>query len=295
MGKYIRLTIAIILPLIVAAIVWGYGFERYRTGEFADDFANIYITKGKTTAEQLDNYTKYTSYKYKEEKFTSEVVSSLGKIFDVDIWGTLEEGKSEISYIFYLYNINYKRLNELRGLGDATVDEKTFARIRMMVIPEEGDEVVPEAFSTTVLDYEANPDKEEDKAPFTVKKMVFKINNFSPNSYLKFYYDDPGDVLDYRPDDKTFKPGIDYTPYGEVQMGDYFTDTKSTLEVVEGINNDIMKAGYSKWVAGKYLWWQSLIGLVVVASITISFHIVWEYDNKKEAERKQKIGIKGKK
>lgn len=293
MSKYIRLAIAIVLPLVVAAIVWGYGFKRYQTGGFADDYINMYISKGETTADQLDLYTKYTSYKYRENKFTSEAISSLGKIFDVDIWATLEEDKSEISYVFYLYNINYTRLNELRGLG-SVVDASTFARIRMMVIPEEGDEVIPDAITITVLDYEATPDK-NDGVPVAAKKMVLRINNFSPNSYLKFYYDDPSDVLDYRPDDKTFKPGIDFAEYAEIQMGDFFTETKSTLDVIDGINNDLMKAGYSKWVVGKYLWWQSLIALVVVAAITISFHIVWEYDNKKEAERKQRLGIKGKK
>jgi len=287
MGKYIRLATAIIIPLVVGAIIWGYGFQRYRTGDFINAYADMYISQGETTVEKLDIYTEYTSYKYKEEKFTTEVNSSLGKIFDVDVWATLEEDSNEIDYVFYLYNINYTRLNELRGLG-TTVDESTFARIRMMVIPEEGDEVIPEAITMFVLDYDALPDKDDQDVPVTVKKMVFKTNNFSPDTYLKFYYDNPSDPLDYRPDDQTFKPGLDHTDYAVVQMGDFFTETKSTVEVVDGINNDLMNAGYSNWVVSKYLWWQALIGFVVVFGITLSFHIVWEYDNKVEAEKKIK-------
>lgn len=53
-------------------------------------------------------------------------------------------------------------------------------------------------------------------------------------------------------------------------------------------NEDIYAAGYNKFVFGKYIWWESLLALVLVEVVCGSFVLVWNAEEEKEAAKKSK-------
>ena len=70
-------------------------------------------------------------------------------------------------------------------------------------------------------------------------------------------------------------------------------DSKELKELVKQgfetvYNEDIYAAGYNKFVFGKYIWWESLLALVLVEIVCGSFVLVWNAEEEKEAAKNSK-------
>ena len=50
-------------------------------------------------------------------------------------------------------------------------------------------------------------------------------------------------------------------------------------------NEDIFEAGYSKFVFGKYIWWEVLLAIVLVEVVCGSFVLVWNAEEEKEMKK----------
>ena len=63
---------------------------------------------------------------------------------------------------------------------------------------------------------------------------------------------------------------------------------ESLSDFKKAYNTDIYAAGYTKYVVGRYLWWQVLLAVLIVEIVCGSFVLVWNVESSKEEKKGSK-------
>jgi hypothetical protein len=83
----------------------------------------------------------------------------------------------------------------------------------------------------------------------------------------------------------------------EFELEDFYNnkaiqDSKEIQESLSGFNKayntDIYAAGYTKYVIGRYLWWQVLLAIFIVEIVCGSFVLVWNAETSKDEKKGNK-------
>ena len=83
----------------------------------------------------------------------------------------------------------------------------------------------------------------------------------------------------------------------EFELEDFYNnkaiqDSKEIQESLSGFNKayntDIYAAGYTKYVIGRYLWWQVLLAIFIVEIVCGSFVLVWNAETSRDEKKGNK-------
>ncbi len=261
---------------------------------------NFYL-KEKVSNEHGDLFTisiiRAADVRY--EEYTNKIGTVLGK-----------RNNYYVTYYFAVYNVNYDALaktldpsgehkllyTELPTLSAELIDaadediktEFDFSTVATETGKVEGGNIA------VVYDYGYSPEKDS---------KGDKLNANNPTSMR--YYVVEGKSLEKFSSDINIKievnsnwSGTDQTDPVEVaniNKKDFYNnkaiqDSKELKDMVDDdfedvYGEDIFAAGYTKFVFVKYIWWESLIAILLVGVVCVSFVLVWNAEEEKEVKK----------
>lgn len=325
MKKIYKIILLIIIPLLIAAGISVYSYQRYKSS-----FFEYYMSQAnyKDAEDEVEQYLQFNStyydlwYSEDVKNDDGDALFTLGVYRWFDVVVTEDEDENEIvtktmKYYYVLYNINYGNVyytlynrtdkdNRFNGylpkftltLTDKNNDDNTITS--SFVASSETGSSDTSFTGHTFSDYNfigyTDDDGNETKKFYSgdkittgtdVKWVIGSVSStYSLNLNLVINATDSKDT------------SVDEDVY-EHDFSDYYVNVKKYLnedsgifvskELNVGYDEDITDAGYAKYVITKYIWWQDLIAIVLTLFITVSTVIVWDSEAKAEAEKAEKI------
>lgn len=274
-----------------------------------------YITENVEYEEKGEGYEFY---------FSQDFSNEYGELFTLSIIranSVLEEayynkkgdylGVRDTYYMTYylaIYNVNYDSLAKtLDPSGEhkllytelpkfefeiTNVDEDNESKVSQEMTTVAN--VTGEANLTTIFDYGYSPEKDS---------KGNKLNAGNPTSMR--YYVLTGKELEKMDSKVNIKINVksnwdeEAEPQEELvatftlddlHNNKYVQDNKDAQEALKdfkkGYNKDIYAAGYTKYVIGRYLWWQVLLAVIIMEAVCGSFVLVWNSETEKTKKQK---------
>ena len=215
-----------------------------------------------------------------------------------------------LTYYFAIYNVNYDALAKtLDPSGEHKLVYTELPKLYITLEDVNNDDnefgfdlttvaqVTGESNLTVVYDYGYSPKKDANGK---------ELNAGNPTS-MRYYVLDAKTLKNFSSDikitidAKSNYSGEDQAEDEEVLVmtkNDFYNnktvqDSKELKDLVKSgfetvYNEDIYAAGYNKFVFGNYIWWESLLALVLVEIVCGSFVLVWNAEEEKEAAKKNK-------
>lgn len=314
--KLILLIITILIPITGAVLIGVYSYNRYNPEVYTEletEFKADLVTGVVTTESRIDLYRKLESYYYEEDPiYTKKVEIDGEEVFSFSIYRGFsvlynqetKEYSYEIKYEVYFYNVNYTKLqNEFKkNFPDdpSLVDKYSEPYFEIAIYPSEEmneDENLLDELSGTsvsgstniaIYDYNSIPETNGDK-PYRVQIVTFRERNLS-NAIKKLF---DGDNAYITVDAKIKKnvSGEDEAYYStledlavekvndfKVYAADVDVETYTQGWREAGVRDTLKNAGYDKWLFKNYIWWQSLIALVIFSIIMAGFYFAFTYE-----------------
>jgi len=222
-----------------------------------------------------------------------------------------------ITYYFAIYDVNYDLL--AKTLDPSGEHELVYTELpKLSITLEDANnsdnvlefetttvaQVTGESNLTVIYDYGYAPEKDSKGNelnagnPTSMRYYVLLSNNlnkFSNDVELSVEVKSNYSGDDQAPDEEVFSKTLnDLYSYETINptgsKKDEYTDFKNMVkkEFKAVYNEDIFEAGYTKFVFGKYIWWESLLALVLVEIVCGSFVLVWNAEEEKENNKKNK-------
>lgn len=313
--KLIILIITILIPLTGSVLIGVYSFNRYNPEVYTDlesDFMTELVAGKITTESRIDLYRQLECYYLEKdpiytqtveidgvEVFTFSIYRSFSVLYDKDT----EQSSYEIEYEFYFYNVNYTKLKEeFKGNfpdDSSLVDKYSEPYFEVSIYPtaekNEDENILDETLGASVsggtsialYDYKSNPEKSNEK-PYRVQVVSFKERNLS--SALKKMFD--GENAYITIDAKISRTISGEEPYYstlenlveekvsdfKVYAADFDVESYTEGWREAGVRDTLNNAGYNKWLFKRYIWWQSLIALVIFSIIMVGFYFAFTYE-----------------
>lgn len=264
-----------------------------------------------------ENYKFYVKEKVSNEHgdlFTFSIIRGAEIIFEdyENKIGTVI-GKRDnyyLTYYFAIYDVNYEALAKtLDPSGEHKLVYTELPKLYVTVEDAKNEEnalgfdmttvaqVTGESNLAIVYDYGYSPEKDSNGK---------QLNAGNPTS-MRYYVLDAKSLKDFSNDVKiTVDVKSNYAgddqvedeQVYELEKADFYSnktvqaDEELKKMVKKGFdtvyNEDIFKAGYTKFVFGKYIWWEALLTFVLVEVICASFVLVWNAEEEKEAQKSKK-------
>lgn len=264
-----------------------------------------------------ENYKFYVKEKVSNEHgdlFTFSIIRGAEIIFEdyENKIGTVI-GKRDnyyLTYYFAIYDVNYEALAKtLDPSGEHKLVYTELPKLYVTVEDAKNEEnalgfdmttvaqVTGESNLAIVYDYGYSPEKDSNGK---------QLNAGNPTS-MRYYVLDAKSLKDFSNDVKiTVDVKSNYAgddqvedeQVYELEKADFYSnktvqaDEELKKMVKKGFdtvyNEDIFKAGYTKFVFGKYIWWEALLTFVLVEVVCASFVLVWNAEEEKEAQKAKK-------
>lgn len=264
-----------------------------------------------------ENYKFYVKEKVSNEHgdlFTFSIIRGAEIIFEdyENKIGTVI-GKRDnyyLTYYFAIYDVNYEALAKtLDPSGEHKLVYTELPKLYVTVEDAKNEEnalgfdmttvaqVTGESNLAIVYDYGYSPEKDSNGK---------QLNAGNPTS-MRYYVLDAKSLKDFSNDVKiTVDVKSNYAgddqvedeQVYELEKADFYSnktvqaDEELKKMVKKGFdtvyNEDIFKAGYTKFVFGKYIWWEALLTFVLVEIVCASFVLVWNAEEEKEAQKSKK-------
>jgi len=279
-----------------------------------------------STLGRIDLYRQLETYYYQEEPiFLKDVEYEGEKIYTVAIYRSFgvvadpNAGTSEYAtrYDMFIYNVNYtKILDELKKQfeDNSLVNEYSDPTFIVNIYPtadldsenalysEDGQETNNTLASITMYDVDSTPALKDGK-PYYVQRVLIRGNKFSKSiikafesgkAYLSIeaqvYKDFTEDEESQRYSKKiTTLEGQEFDGFildvskFDVEGGDFVKGWRES-----GVRETLNNAGYNKWIFKKYLWWQSLLALVISSAIMTGFYFAFTYQEPAQTKKRKK-------
>ena len=313
MKRVYKLLLIFVIPLIVAVAVGIYSYHRYTNAFYGYYLENA---KYKDTEDLLNRYMMYNDT-YFQEYLKKDVESEDGKaLFTIAVYREFDEVTDEddettktMHYTFYIYNVDYENVQRtIPGYSD-TKEHKfnSYLATFKLTITDAADEdnVIEENFATNTnysfKDYNfkgvGDTQKWQDGTKITsayVKYVDLDTSEYeiTENVNIKvtcidsqYPSDEDGNNFVALEEDKT-----DF--FTNVKKLDEEAKTYDNKELTKAYNGDYKAAGYTKYVIGKWMWWECLLGFALTLIITGSTALVWQNEDAKEKKRLEKLNEK---
>lgn len=268
-----------------------------------DDEYSFYVKKDiKTEAgDSLFTVSIIRANEIKYEDYENKIGTVIGK-----------RNNYYLTYYIAIYNVNYENLIKvLDPSGEHKLSYLELPTLSFEIVDKNDESIVFEADMTTVAgvtgesnlttvyDYGYYPEKDSNGK---------KLNSGNPTSLR--YYVLNGSTLS----SSKFSQVVDFNIYvnsnfedsenqltpekvATLELDDFYsnehlinnTEVQKTIkENFKGTyDEDIFAAGYSKFVFGKYIWWEALIAIVCVGIICGSFVLVWDAEEEKNTKKQK--------
>lgn len=300
--KTVTLTLAIIIPLLVAFLMCRYTYNRH-----LDNYESIYFTRIKydrkgndleNYKEQIEGLFKYTSYQYrlldsKEVKYNDN--QNVGVLDIYQVIDRIENDNNdnvtytyELNYYFILRDVYYGSIYRLKeGSDDATIPStnaipSVYMQIRNANDFTNDDEATNYEFNSesifdyVFVDYGASPSKVGKQ--YILATKINSTNLPSDKISVSIHLDDN------KASGHSEAPGEDncryaYSEADYLVVDNFYVDltTEELALFTEGYNNDAKAAGYTNYILRNYWWWEALITVVLVGALTGIFFMVLTY------------------
>jgi len=267
------------------------------------------------------NASYYDKYYEKNVKVTDKLSGEelagfkfvIYRWFDVDTYededGEEQESKN-LKYVCLIYNVNYANVyHSIYNSNDKDNKFNNYLPIFKLTIvnQDDEDETSLQTFtfgSNTNYGYNDftdfnftgyNGEKKwqngekivTDQTSVEIQWLTLKAADISFDQTVNFKLK-AFDQLHTSEDDKCFIVA------DEFEVADFYLTAKKLntengtfygKELVKAYDEDVVAAGYNKYVFTKWIWWEAILAIVLVEVVTASTVIVWENENEKE--RKQ--------
>lgn len=216
-----------------------------------------------------------------------------------------------VTYYFAIYNVNYENLAKTL---DPTEEHKLvyteLPKLSIIIEDSTNDEKVIEVETTTVAnvtgesnltviyDYGYAPKKDSNNKD---------LNSGNPTS-MRYYVLDANGNLDnfsssvninvelnsnWSGDDQAESEEIEIVTKDDFYNNKTIQDSDDLKKMIDDdfkdvYNEDIFAAGYTKYVIGRYIWWEVLITIILVEIVCGSFVLVWNAEEEKENQKIKK-------
>lgn len=306
--KAIILTLAIIIPLLVAFLMCRYTYKRHIDNYEGTYFANVkYDKKGndkKNYKEQIEGLLQYKSYKYrlfdsKEIKYddsrtlaTLDIYEVIEKVEDEENSGTYH---FDIYYYFLLHDVNYASMYRLdEGSEDAVVPStgaipSVYMQVRDASDYDNDDESLSFEFNAddvlnyVFIDYGASPAKVGKQYILALKIASSSL----PSNHISVsIHCDTAKAVNRTSEPDEAKARYAYTKDNYLAIDYFYVDlTEAELSAFTvGYNNDAKAAGYTNYIFKTYWWWEALLTIVLVGALTGIFYMVLTYSDPDEKQ-----------
>lgn len=319
--------IPLLAAVAVGAYAYGYYEDRFfdyymekASDENTEDRLISYLS---FINEKLDYTQEGSEYQfYVKEKVSNEH----GDLFTLSIirgaeivYGDYENklgtvvGKRDnyyVTYYFAIYDVNYNAL--AKTLDPSEEHKLLYTELPKLYINVEDvnnednvfgfdlstvAQVTGESNLTIVYDYGYSPEKDSKGNqlnagnPTSMRYYVLKadaLKGFS--SDIKISVDVKSN---YNGDDQAEDEEVFTLTKNDFYNNKTVQDSKELKNLVKKefktvYNEDIYAAGYTKFVLGKYIWWEVLLAAFLVEVVCGSFVLVWNAEEEKEASKKGK-------
>lgn len=308
MKKHAKIIVTIIftiIPVILTILIGVYSYKRYEKGYFIDNF--LLKEKEANEIELMTKYLKYETVKFEEKDvLVKEVLNEENKRYCtlrvrrayVSFKEEVSESgkksfvnKNEVICFFYLTDIDEVLLNKkIKDENGDPFDEKDITKtqfsLKLIYSKNLGinytinfndpyplnstasKESYPMIESTTV----PKENKDGKKFNFAMRVALFigdskkgKLSDLvngkkEGNAFLRLTIGSKNiDILNGNKDDK------DCFEFKDL------AEREQELNAIMGANRNVYKIGYSKYVFGKYAWWQCLVAFVVSSIFSFGF------------------------
>lgn len=237
----------------------------------------------------------------KNEDYTNKIGTVIGK-----------RDNYYLTYYVAIYNVHYDNLMKvLDPSGSHKLNYLELPTLSLEIIDKENDEITFEADMTTVAsvtgesnlttvyDYGYAPEKDSNGKKlnsgnptslryYVLSGSTLSSSKFSQNVEINVYTNSNFEDSDNQ---------LDPEKVASIELTDFYSNEHliNNTEVQKFIKNnfketygeDIFAAGYTKFVFGKYIWWEALIAIVCVGIICGSFVLVWDAEEEKNTKKQK--------
>lgn len=217
-----------------------------------------------------------------------------------------------LTYYIAIYNVHYDNLIKvLDPSGEHKLSYLELPTLSFEIVDKNDEEIVFEAKMTTVAsvtgesnlttiyDYGYAPEKDADGKklnsgnPTSLRYYVLEGSTLSSskfsqnvdfNIYVNSNFQDDENQLD---SEKVTTIELNDLYSNEHLIGNEAVQKEIKNTFKETYDTDIFDAGYTKFVFGKYIWWEALIAIVCVGIICGSFILVWDAEEEKNAKKQK--------
>lgn len=215
-----------------------------------------------------------------------------------------------VTYYFAIYDVNYDALAKtLDPTGEHKLLYTELPKL-YITLQDANDEdiklgfdlttvaqVTGESNLTVIFDYGYSPEKDSNNKELNAGNPTSMRYYVLQGKELKSFSSDIKVIVDVKSNYSGEDQAEDVEVF-DITKNDFHNDktiqdsqelkdlVKKDFETV--YNEDIYAAGYAKFVFGKYIWWESLLALVLVEVVCGSFVLVWNAEEEKEAAKKSK-------
>lgn len=321
MKKILVLIFSILIPLTAAVAIGFYGYNvRYLPSANTSILGEFqrYMNEGIITSEErIENYRKMENYYYEEDPiFKKDITNEEGeKLMTLAVYRNLciyqpkldAEPTLKTLFEVFAYNINYDLIKEYFYLDDMTViEEAGMPTLEVTFTPTNGKEeftiTLANRSNVVIPDYKSVPewDDEETKTRNYVQSQIFR--EYETSNTLKKFSDDANitvkATIKVENEDETTTTLEADKPIAEEYIADFKHKGEDIDETTLGkgyreasVDETYYNAGFKGWLFKNYIWWQALIGFVLVGLVTGSFALIYfgeEQKSKQQPKKKRK-------
>lgn len=217
-----------------------------------------------------------------------------------------------MTYYFAIYNVNYEnavkaldptgeyklKYTELPGFSIEIKDQEDSDKVYEFDLTTVA-QVTGESNLTIIYDYGYSPEKDSDGKklnagnPTSMRYYVLNAKNISSTKFSEKV--EINVYVNYNLSDDETEP--DPEKVATIEKNDFYSNehfiNNTTLQkeidnsFTKTYNEDIFAAGYTKFVFGKYIWWEALIAIIAVGIICSSFVLVWNAEEEKNTKKQK--------
>ena len=315
--KIITIVLSILLPIIGGACVVWYGASvRYNPEANSEVASEFYynLNKGVITCEgRIKNYRMMENYYYSEEPLVKKDYTNGDgeRLFTLEIYRNLcsyqpsaqVERTWKVMFEVFLYNINYELVRDYFYLDDMSIIENAGnPTFKITFTPTNGKDPFALKLSNRsnvqIPDYNSVPEyaNKDTKTRNFLQSMV--VREYETTATLSTFSNDANFAVTA----SYTVTNADNTTTEINQTGslasEYIEDFRhkgeefDTNDFLPGFRQPSVKdtyknAGYYKWIAKRFLWWEFLIGFALVGVITVTYDIVYFSQAKQNNEKEQ--------
>lgn len=327
LGRLIKTLIIVLVPLIAGLVVGNYAYKRYQKDyhwyymEKAshDNAKERLLAYLKYTEERLEAdkdgkvfFEEEIKNEDGEKLFTLMAVRAGSVAKDVSQYnkvgkftGYKDEGR--IKYYFALYDINYPHLAKTvdeTGEHPYNPDELPSIKLKISDDAEKEKDIeittidtiaAEDGFYPQIFDYgEVTESGEENRFnmlkcfvlnKYDESKKEAGLDGFTENVSLTFKIISGYGSID---DKQTIE-----LPAVEMKLtNNKIIKAENNIKLIEDFpqayGKNIFSAGYTKFVFGRYIWWEVLTAVLLFGAAAIGFVAVWNMEDQKEKENEKK-------